>query len=96
MTVVDGRVVYGAGAFSSHGPGEIPVLPEWSPVAKVPGHYRAVAAKQAQQKKATLPHACAGSCGVHGHSHDTARKSTVPVSNFAGFWGALGCSCFAF
>lgn len=96
MTVVDGRVVYAAGAFSSHGPGEIPVLPEWSPVAKVPGHYRAVAANHAQQKKAALPHACAGSCGVHGHSHDVARKSDVPVSNFAGFWGALGCSCFAF
>ncbi|NUU03579.1 amidohydrolase [Herbaspirillum robiniae] len=96
MTVVDGRVVYAAGAFSSHGPGEIPVLPEWSPVAKVPGHYRAVAANHAQQKKTALPHACVGSCGVHGHSHDVARKSDVPVSNFAGFWGALGCSCFAF
>ncbi|MDR6582965.1 amidohydrolase [Herbaspirillum sp. BH-1] len=97
MTVVDGKVVYGTGAFSSHGPGEIPVLPEWSPVAKVPGHYRAVAKTDAaRQKKATLPHACVGSCGVHGHSHDVARKSSVPVSNFAGFWGALGCSCFAF
>ncbi|OWY28554.1 amidohydrolase [Herbaspirillum robiniae] len=96
MTVVDGRVVYAAGAFSSHGPGEIPVLPEWSPVAKVPGHYRAVAANNAQQKRTALPHACVGSCGVHGHSHDVARKSDVPVSNFAGFWGALGCSCFAF
>jgi predicted amidohydrolase YtcJ len=97
MTVVDGKVVYGAGPFSSHGPGEIPVLPEWSPVAKVPGHYRAVAkTAAARQKKTALPHACAGSCGVHGHSHDVARKSSVPVSNFAGFWGALGCSCFAF
>ena len=55
------------------------------------GHYRAVAAQ-----RAALPHACAGSCGVHGHAHDAARKSSVPVSNFAGFWGALGCSCFAF
>lgn len=97
MTVVDGKVVYGAGPFSSHGPGEIPVLPEWSPVAKVPGHYRAVAkTAAARQKKTALPHACVGSCGVHGHSHDVARKSSVPVSNFAGFWGALGCSCFAF
>ncbi|AON56899.1 amidohydrolase [Herbaspirillum seropedicae] len=97
MTVVDGKVVYGAGPFSSHGPGEIPVLPEWSPVAKVPGHYRAVAKTDAaRQKKATLPHACVGSCGVHGHAHDVARKSSVPVSHFAGFWGALGCSCFAF
>ena len=91
MTVVDGKVVYGAAEFSAQGPGEIPVLPDWSPVAKVPGHYRAVA-----QKKTSLPHACAGACGVHAHAHDVARKSDVPVSNFAGFWGALGCSCFAF
>lgn len=97
MTVVDGKVVYGTGPFSAHGPGEIPVLPDWSPVAKVPGHYRAVASSDAaRQKKTALPHACAGSCGVHGHAHDVARKSTVPVSHFAGFWGALGCSCFAF
>ncbi|EJM95618.1 amidohydrolase [Herbaspirillum sp. YR522] len=91
MTVVDGKVVYGAAEFSAQGPGEIPVLPDWSPVAKVPGHYRPVA-----QKKTSLPHACAGACGVHAHAHDMARKSDVPVSNFAGFWGALGCSCFAF
>jgi hypothetical protein len=91
MTVVDGKIVYGAGDFSAYGPGDIPVLPDWSPVAKVPGHYRPVA-----QKKAALPHACAGACSVHAHSHDVARKSDVPVSNFAGFWGALGCSCFAF
>lgn len=96
MTVVGGKVVYGAGEFSAHGPGQIPVLPDWSPVAKVPGHYRAVAGNDAMRQQRALPHACAGSCGVHAHAHDVARKSSVPVSNFAGFWGALGCSCFAF
>ncbi|WP_419144988.1 hypothetical protein, partial [Pseudomonas aeruginosa] len=25
-----------------------------------------------------------------------ARHSNVPVSDFQGFWGAFGCSCFAF
>ncbi|MFL9923099.1 amidohydrolase [Herbaspirillum lusitanum] len=92
MTVVGGKVVYADGEFSSHGPAPIPVLPDWSPVKLVPGHYRPVAARKAP----ALPHACAGSCGVHGHAHDTARGSSVPVANYAGFWGALGCSCFAF
>lgn len=23
-------------------------------------------------------------------------KSAVPISDFSGFWGTLGCSCFAF
>jgi hypothetical protein len=45
---------------------------------------------------AALPHQCQGPCGVHAHSHDRARRSSVPVSDFSGFWGALGCSCFAF
>jgi len=98
MTVVGGKVVYADEEFSSHGPAPIPVLPDWSPVSLVPGHYRPVAKAKAKAKAKTsaLPHACAGSCGVHGHSHDTARGSSVPVSNYAGFWGALGCSCFAF
>ncbi|WP_236323623.1 hypothetical protein, partial [Pseudomonas simiae] len=41
-------------------------------------------------------HQCSGPCGVHSHSHEKARLSSVPVSDFQGFWGAFGCSCFAF
>jgi len=94
LTVVGGRLVYDAAEFTSLGPPSIPVLPEWSPVAKVPGHWRRAAPQQ--QPAASIAHQCSGPCGVHAHSHDRARKSTVPVSDFGGFWGALGCSCFAF
>ena len=94
LTVVGGKVVYGAAEFTSLGPPPIPVLPEWSPVAKVPGHWRRAAPQQ--QPAASIAHQCSGPCGVHAHSHDRARKSSVPVSDFGGFWGALGCSCFAF
>ena len=41
-------------------------------------------------------HQCIGSCNVHGHNHNNARLSNVPVNNYTAFWGALGCSCFAF
>ncbi|OEZ94081.1 N-substituted formamide deformylase precursor [Janthinobacterium sp. HH107] len=92
LTMVGGKVVYGQGEFTTLAPPPIPVLPEWSPVRTVPGHYRP-AARPAQ---AMLPHQCAGACGVHAHAHDRARKSAVPISDFSGFWGALGCSCFAF
>jgi len=95
LTVVGGKVVYGAAEFTGQGPAPIPVLPEWSPVQKVPGHWRRAEAQQQGAKIAT-PHQCSGPCGVHAHSHDRARKSTVPVSDFGGFWGAFGCSCFAF
>jgi len=93
LTIVDGKVVYGSDGFTKIAPPPIPVLPDWSPVKTVPGHYRQVAPRQ---KMAALPHQCAGACGVHAHAHDVARKSSVPVSSHTGFWGALGCSCFAF
>lgn len=94
LTVVGGKVVYGAAEFGDLGPAPIPVLPEWSPVQNVPGHWRKAARRQ--QPVAAIAHQCSGPCGVHAHSHDRARKSNVPVSDFGGFWGAFGCSCFAF
>ncbi|BAL24830.1 amidohydrolase [Azoarcus sp. KH32C] len=91
LTVVGGKVVWGSGEFAPLAPPPLPVLPDWSPVARVPGHYRPAppAAQRAEL------HQCAGACTVHGHRHDQARKSNVPVSDFVGFWGALGCSCWA-
>jgi predicted amidohydrolase YtcJ len=50
----------------------------------------------AQHQAITQIHQCAGSCNVHGHAHDTARRSSVPVNDYTAFWGVLGCSCFAF
>jgi len=94
LTVVGGRIVFGQGPFGKFAPPTLPVLPEWSPVAKVPGHYRP--AQQSTTALAKLPHQCAGACGVHAHAHDRARRSDVPVSDFSAFWGAFGCSCFAF
>jgi predicted amidohydrolase YtcJ len=38
MTIVGGKVVYATGEFSMHAPPPIPVLPEWSPVAKFGGY----------------------------------------------------------
>ncbi|HAL68705.1 MAG TPA: amidohydrolase, partial [Pseudomonas sp.] len=91
LTVVDGKVVYGAAEFDTLGPPQVPVLPEWSPVAKVPGHWRV-----GTPSLVGMAHQCSGPCGVHAHSHEKARHSSVPVNDFQGFWGALGCSCFAF
>ena len=92
LTVVGGKVVYAQAEFAALGPPPIPVLPDWSPVNTVSGHYRQAAPRTGP----ALPHQCKGACGVHAHAHDVARRSKVPVSSHAGFWGALGCSCFAF
>jgi len=99
LTVVDGNIVYAAGGFTPLSPPPVPVLPEWSPVVTVPGHYRSAppqANANGRAAFASQPHQCSGPCGVHSHSHDVARRSTVPVSDDNAFWGALGCSCFAF
>ncbi|WP_172901678.1 amidohydrolase [Pseudomonas izuensis] len=89
LTIVDGKIVHGSAEFEKLGPPPIPVVPEWSPVAKVPGHWKA-APLTAQV------HQCVGACAVHAHRHERARLSNAPVSDFRAFWGAFGCSCFAF
>ncbi|MGE8351406.1 MAG: amidohydrolase [Pseudomonas protegens] len=90
LTVVDGKVVHAAGDFDKLAPPSLPVTPDWSPVVKVPGHWKPGAPLQNQV------HQCSGPCAVHAHGHQKARMSSVPVSDFQGFWGAFGCSCFAF
>ncbi len=90
LTVVDGKVVYGADDFEPLAPKRVPVLPDWSPVAKVPGHWKPASPMLAQV------HQCSGPCAVHAHGHEKARLSNAPISDFQGFWGAFGCSCFAF
>lgn len=106
LTMVDGRIVYAKDDFGSYAPPTIPILPDWSPTTRYNGYYsersHGTAATPAQAKPASaagitaLLHCCSGSCGVHGHNHDHARNSNIPVNNYTAFWGALGCSCFAF
>jgi predicted amidohydrolase YtcJ len=112
LTIVGGNIVYAKGGFGGYGPEPLPILPDWSPTAISNGYYPAnpayrvtanrpatvasPAAAAAQHQLLTQIHCCAGSCGVHGHSHEKARLSNVPVTNYTAFWGALGCSCFAF
>lgn len=96
LTMVDGKIVYAAGSFTPLAPPAIPVLPDWSPVVNVPGHYRSAPPLANGRVGMTQVHQCRGPCGVHVHSHDVARQSSVPVSDDNAFWGALGCSCFAF
>ncbi|KAB0488779.1 amidohydrolase [Pseudomonas reinekei] len=91
LTVVGGKVVHATSEFDKLAPPTLPVMPDWSPVAIVPGHW----SPHAAPLTASI-HQCIGSCAVHQHQHDRARRSSVPVSDYQGFWGAFGCSCFAF
>ncbi|WP_418131877.1 amidohydrolase [Variovorax sp. 375MFSha3.1] len=101
LTMVGGKVVWGAGPFASHDEGSVPpAMPDWSP-ARIFGGYAGWADQkegaplQKVMRNAAMSCACANNCNVHGHSHATAWSSKLPVGDLKSFWGALGCACWA-
>lgn len=92
LTLLGGKVVYGDGDFGSYAPEIPPAMPDWSPARHGVGYK----SRQPQVLNVSASCACATSCGVHGHAHARAWTSRVPASDESGFWGALGCSCWAF
>jgi predicted amidohydrolase YtcJ len=97
LTLLGGKPVHGDGAFKDLAPPLPPPMPDWSPVRTF-GGYRQRADLNAERKYAFAAAACgcASSCGVHGHAHASAWGASAPASDARGFWGALGCSCWAF
>ncbi len=98
LTVVGGRVVWGAGPFAVHDDAAPPApMPDWSPVRRFGGYgawgEREGAPLQARRTAAAC--GCSQACGVHGHRHAFARGDRLPVSDLKSFWGALGCACWA-
>jgi hypothetical protein len=101
LTVVGGRIVYGDGDFAGLAPPLPPVSPDWAPTKRFALDQKkqraAVMQARALDGAAFAQAACCRSaCGVHGHDHARARTARPPVQDFGSFWGALGCSCFAF
>lgn len=99
LTVLGGKVVWGAGEFAHHDQSTIPLaMPDWSPVRKF-GGYGAWGDQQGAplQNAARVAAACACSsnCNVHGHQHANAWTSKLPIADLKSFWGALGCACWA-
>jgi predicted amidohydrolase YtcJ len=100
LTMVGGKVVYGAGPFRSHDEGAPPpAMPDWSPVRSFGGYGGWGDAEGAPLQKAmrhaAMSCACANNCSVHGHQHATAWSSKLPIADLKSFWGALGCACWA-
>jgi hypothetical protein len=91
LTVVGGRVVYGSGDFARFDdPALPPAMPDWSPVRLYGGY-----AAWGEPSQRAAPLACMSDCHVHRHRHATAWSATLPIADLKGFWGALGCSCWA-
>ena len=68
-----------------------PAMPDWAPPNRFGGYRPRLGA---DQKFATLC-ACDSCRNVHGHAHLDSWGKVIPASDAQGFWGALGCSCFA-
>jgi predicted amidohydrolase YtcJ len=100
LTMVGGKVVYGAGDFAGLDESRVPpAMPDWSPVRTFKG-YAAWgepdgAGKNSLKRAAISSCGCRSSCGVHAHDHGSAWGSKLPISDLRSFWGALGCSCWA-
>jgi predicted amidohydrolase YtcJ len=91
LTVVGGRIVYGSGGFARYDDqAPPPAMPDWSPV-RVYGGY---AAWGEPAQRVAAP-ACGSDCNVHRHGHATTWSANLAAADLKGFWGALGCSCWA-
>jgi predicted amidohydrolase YtcJ len=92
LTVLGGKVVHGTNEFTALAPPLPPAMPDWSPVRRFGGYQDR---QQAHAARVATACGCGTSCGVHGHDHARAWACGVPTSDKS-FWGALGCSCWAF
>jgi predicted amidohydrolase YtcJ len=100
LTIVGGKVVYGAGAFASFDEGgPPPAMPEWSPVRTFGGYGAWADSRNAGQaaldRTLAITCSCANACGIHGHNHAIAWSGKLPIADLKSFWGALGCACWA-
>ncbi|SEJ78781.1 amidohydrolase [Paraburkholderia diazotrophica] len=100
LTIVGGRVVFGAGAFADlDDNAPPPAMPDWSPVRRFGGFAAWKDSKgegeASLQQMAAASCGCSNGCAVHGHDHARAWSNSAPASDLRSFWGALGCACWA-
>ncbi|MEM7653394.1 MAG: amidohydrolase family protein, partial [Pseudomonadota bacterium] len=96
LTVVGGKTVYGEGDFSDLSPPIPTASPSWSPVNAEPSPASRPDMDAQPRMERSCHDGCSNGCSLHGHDHQIAWTRPLPVQDKSSFWGALGCSCFAF
>jgi predicted amidohydrolase YtcJ len=94
LTVVGGRVVHGDDEFLRLAPVLPEPMPDWSPVRRWGGYQPGTLGAAAASLAHAHAHADGGDCGVHRHHSHAGHHEAQ--GDLRAFWGALGCSCFAF
>jgi predicted amidohydrolase YtcJ len=89
LTILGGKPVYAAQEFKPLDPGDLPVMPDWSPVHHYPGYWN--------RERVLHVHSC---CGHEHHQEEQpARRNPLNIPQWMlGPRGLLdgGCECFAF
>jgi predicted amidohydrolase YtcJ len=90
LTILGGKPVYAAEEFKPLDPGDLPVMPDWSPVRSYRGYWKA-------DSTAHLRDAHARGCGCAQHVPAKSNPFSIPQW-ILGSRGLLdgGCECFAF
>ena len=92
LTLLGGRIVYGAGdrAYGEDPPP--PAMPNWSPVCS----FGEFASRERAEPSVTPATVQPMACALHGNHPATAWTANIPTGDPKSFWGGLGCACWAF
>jgi predicted amidohydrolase YtcJ len=96
LTILGGRIVHGDAEFKDLAPPMPRAMPDWSPVNRFGGYQERPVAPHRDHAFTAARCGCDSACNIHGHAHAGAWTAAVPVPDDRAFWGALGCSCWAF
>jgi predicted amidohydrolase YtcJ len=88
LTVVGGRVVYGAGEFSKMSPPLPPPSPGWTPVKEYGGY--------ASANRRAHDHRPVHRCIAHAQRAVRNLQTRATRASLQSLWGPLGCGCWAY
>ncbi|MGL5081675.1 MAG: amidohydrolase family protein [Microcoleaceae cyanobacterium] len=98
LTIVGGKVVYGAGDFAILSPPPLPVSPDWSPVKYCGGRLRPIGRSalsiDPRIGSQILPYWLL--CPFPVCNWGKLSHSLNQAGSLSSLWGGMGCSCFAF
>jgi predicted amidohydrolase YtcJ len=94
LTLLGGKPVHADAEFKDLAPPLPPPMPDWSPVRTFGGYQKRASMGDRNRYAFAAACGCGNSCGLHGHAHVWGLPSSP--SDDRAFWGALGCSCWAF
>jgi predicted amidohydrolase YtcJ len=96
LTIVGGKPVHATDEFTDLAPPLPPASPDWTPVSAYGGYWQKADAMPESKHGHPPVASCSTGCALHADARGSAWMRPVPTGDRRAFWGALGCSCFAF